>query len=204
MNIAIIPARGGSKRIPNKNIKEFLGKPIIAYSIETAIKSQLFDKVIVSTDSEEIARIAIKYGAEVPFFRPKKLSTDKAITADVLTHTLEFMKNNNYNVDYLCCIYPTAPFVRKKELIEAFSLLKEHDCCEVFPVTTFDYCIFRALKLEGEKVSMVWEENELKCSQDFPEAFHDAGQFYFFNAKKFIENQKIIDSDSKCINIPRY
>ncbi len=190
--IAIITARSGSKRIPKKNIKFFLGKPIIAYSIEKAINSKLFDKVMVSTDDKEIADISKNYGAEVPFFRSKKNSDDFSTTPDVLIEVLETYKKLNEEFDFGCCIYPTAPLISKKELKKSFDLLisKKYDC--VFPILPFSYPIQRALRIENsEKVEMINPLNYRVRSQDLEKMYHDAGQFYWFNVSKFINKKKL-------------
>ena len=176
--IAIITARSGSKRIPKKNIKIFLGKTIIAYSIEKAINSKLFDKVMVSTDDKEIADISKNYGAEVPFFRSKKNSDDFSTTPDVLIEVLETYKKLNEEFDFGCCIYPTAPLISKKELKKSFDILisKKYDC--VFPILPFSYPIQRALRIENsEKVEMINPLNYRVRSQDLEKMYHDAGQF---------------------------
>ena len=190
--IAIITARSGSKRIPKKNIKIFLGKPIIAYSIEKAINSKLFDKVMVSTDDKEIADISKNYGAEVPFFRSKKNSDDFSTTPDVLIEVLETYKKLNEEFDFGCCIYPTAPLISKKELKKSFDILisKNYDC--VFPILPFSYPIQRALRIENsEKVEMINPLNYRVRSQDLEKMYHDAGQFYWFNVSKFINKKKL-------------
>lgn len=190
--IAIITARSGSKRIPKKNIKIFLGKPIIAYSIEKAINSKLFDKVMVSTDDKEIADISKNYGAEVPFFRSKKNSDDFSTTPDVLIEVLETYKKLNEEFDFGCCIYPTAPLISKKELKKSFDILisKKYDC--VFPILPFSYPIQRALRIENsEKVEMINPLNYRVRSQDLEKMYHDAGQFYWFNVSKFINKKKL-------------
>ncbi len=190
--IAIITARSGSKRIPKKNIKFFLGKPIIAYSIEKAINSKLFDKVMVSTDDKEIANISKNYGAEVPFFRSKKNSDDFSTTPDVLIEVLETYKKLNEEFDFGCCIYPTAPLISEKELKKSFNLLisKKYDC--VFPILPFSYPIQRALRIENsEKVEMINPRNYRVRSQDLEKMYHDAGQFYWFNVSKFINKKKL-------------
>jgi pseudaminic acid cytidylyltransferase len=204
MNIAIIPARGGSKRIPHKNIKYFLGKPIITYSIETAIKSELFDKVIVSTDSEEIANISKKYGAEVPFMRPKEISDDFSTTIDVLKHAANWCLTNFKDVKYICCIYATAPFLQVNYLKEAYEILINNHASSIFSVTQFSFPIFRAFKIENGKLKMFWPKHETTRSQDLPEAYHDAGQFYWVDFKKFITKPKIYYSDSLPIILPNY
>ena len=161
MNVAIIPARSGSKRIPNKNIKNFHGRPLISYSIEVAIQSKLFDKIIVSTDSEEIAKVAKKYGAEVPFFRPKKLSDDFTPTSPVIFHTLDWLRQKNIKVDYACCIYATCPLLDAKFLKQGFKIIKTQNTKSVFSVTNFEFPIFRGLKIDDKgKISMLWPKNK--------------------------------------------
>lgn len=200
-NIAIIPARGGSKRIPRKNIKDFLGKPIIAYSIEAAIESQLFDEVMVSTDDEEIAAIARKYGAQVPFMRRAETSDDVATTAAVLEEVLQQYKDQGKTFTYGCCIYPTAPLVKVGTLQDAFALLKEQDYATVFPVLRYDYPIWRSLKLENNTVQMNWPEHLNSRSQDLPAAYHDAGQFYFFDVQQFLQIRKLFTENSGAIEL---
>ena len=200
-NIAIIPARGGSKRIPRKNMKIFLGKPIIAYSIEAAIKSGLFDDVMVSTDDEEIAKIAKKHGAKVPFMRSAKASDDFATTADVLIEVLSEYKNKGTEFEHFCCIYPTAPFVTSEKLQESFLNLKQNNFDAVFPVVKFSYPIQRALKIKNSKVSMIEPENMQKRSQDLMDAFHDAGQFYFMKTKLFLLNKEIFTDNTGAIEL---
>lgn len=196
-SIAIIPARGGSKRIPRKNIKNFLGRPIISYSIEAALNSGLFSEVMVSTDDEEIKEVSLKYGASVPFMRSEKNSNDFATTADVLIETLSEYAKKSIEFDYLCCIYPTAPFVTPEKLISAFSLLEEKKADTVFPAVKFSYPIFRSLKIDEQgKVAMFWPENLNARSQDLPAAYHDAGQFYWAKADAFLENKKMFTDNS--------
>lgn len=182
MKIAIIPARGGSKRIPKKNIKEFCGKPIIAYSIEEALRSALFDDVIVSTDDEAIARVARSYGASVPFLRPAELSTDTSGTGEVIDHALEFLRSQGKSVEFVCTIYATAPFLDKKYLKEGLERLKNSDARHAFSCTTMPYPIWRTFRITDEgRCEMFWRENFEKRSQDLVEAYHDAGQFYWSN-----------------------
>jgi pseudaminic acid cytidylyltransferase len=205
MKFAIIPARGGSKRIPGKNIKDFAGKPLIAYSIKAAVDSGLFEKVIVSTDSEEIADISRKHGAEVPFFRPTELSDDFTPTQKVLTHAVEFFANQGEDVEAFCCIYPTAPMISSKFIAEAFDKLKSSNADTVFSVTSFPYPIFRAYKINDQgNVEMFWPEHELTRSNDLPEAYHDAGQFYWLNAKRFLDSGRMIPKNSVPFLLPRY
>ncbi len=204
MNVAIITARGGSKRIPGKNTRLFSAKPIIAYSIRAAIESGLFDRVIVSTDSDKIAAIAEDYGADVPFRRPANLSDDLTATAPVLEHALKWLGEHGGVPDYACCIYPTAPFVRKRYLAEGFEALKEFGCTTTFSATSFAFPIFRSLKIDEEgRVEMFWPEHELTRSQDLPEAYHDAGQFYWLNCEKFLREPRLYASDSRAIILPR-
>ena len=177
--VAIIPARGGSKRIPRKNIKDFFGKPLIAYSIEVALKSKLFEKVIVSTDDEEIANVAIKYGATVPFIRPKELSDDFTGTGAVVEHTINYLKENGENYDFICTIYATAPFIQEKYLVEGFEKLKNSNAKNTFSCTSMPFPIQRTFKItQDDRCEMFWKENFMKRSQDLEEAYQDAGQFY--------------------------
>jgi pseudaminic acid cytidylyltransferase len=204
MNVAVIPARGGSKRIPNKNIKLFAGKPIIHFSIEAAQQCGLFDRIIVSTDSQEISKVARQAGAEVPFLRPANLSDDHTPTAPVLEHALKWLKSKGHAVNYLCCIYPTAPFVRSEDLIKGYNLLVENNISSVFSLTEFEFTIFRALKVnDGGFTEMFWPENEVIRSQDLPTAYHDAGQFYWLDAEKFLKNKKLYAKDAKPVILPR-
>jgi N-acylneuraminate cytidylyltransferase len=187
-NLAIIPARGGSKRIPRKNIKEFLGKPIIAYSIEAALKSDLFDEVMVSTDDEEIAEIAIKYGAKVPFMRSEENSDDYAPLADVVEEVLSYYKDQ---FNYACCILSTSPLIEIKYLKEALNRLKSQDFDSLRPVVKFSYPIQRAMKVsENGNVDWFYPEFMKSRSQDLEEAYHDAGQFYWMKFNKGLKSNK--------------
>jgi pseudaminic acid cytidylyltransferase len=198
-NVAIIIARGGSKRIPRKNIKEFKGKPIIAYSIETALTSGLFDYVMVSTEDNEIADIAIKYGAEVPFIRSKKNADDFSGTADVILEVLNDLNKVNKQFENVCCIYPTAPFISVKTLSDAYEILIKNKFDTVFPICSFSYPIQRALKVNSSKVEMIWPENLNKRSQDLKPCYHDAGQFYWMNVLVFSNEKKMFTSNSGSI-----
>lgn len=200
-NIAIITARGGSKRIPRKNIKDFLGKPIIAYSIEASLKSGIFQEVMVSTDDAEIAEVAQKYGAKVPFMRSAKNSDDFATTADVLVEVLEEYQKRGQKFEYACCLYPTAPFVTAEKLQKAFNLLLEHKADSVVPVAAFSYPIWRSLKIENGKLQMNFPENLNKRSQDLPPAYHDVGQFYFFQVAKFLSTKRLFSDFSVPLHI---
>lgn len=191
-NIAIITARGGSKRIPGKNIKLFLGKPIIHYSIETVISSGLFEKVIVSTDNEEIANVAKGAGAEVPFLRSEENSNDYAGTADVITEVIQQLNKRGEHFDNICCVYPTAPFITPKRLLEAYDLLTNKEFTSVITVCGFSFPIQRSLQRdESGTFSMVWPENLTVRSQDLPERYHDAGQFYWVRSEEFIKNNRL-------------
>ncbi len=185
--VAIIPARGGSKRIPRKNIKPFCGKPILAYSIEAALKSSLFDEVMVSTDDEEIAHVAKQYGASVPFFRSAEASNDYAILKDVLNEVLAEYNKLGKGFEEICCILPTAPLIDFNDLIKAHDVLVKEKTVSVVPVIKYSYTIFRSLKIENNRISMYWPENYSKRSQDLPEAYHDAGLFYWYNKTYFDE-----------------
>ena len=183
--ICLIPARGGSKRIPRKNIKLFHGKPLIAWSIESAIRSDIFDQIYVSTDDNEIANIAKKYGAKIPFLRPSNLSDDYSNDKDVRNHFLKWLNEKNLNCKYLCYLYPTAPFISKKTFASCFDLLIKSECYSVKTITKFNYPVQRALKKDNEdNLTYMWEEFKNHRSQDLNELFHDAGQCYFFNLQK--------------------
>lgn len=183
--IAVITARGGSKRIPKKNIKEFCGKPILAYSIEAALASNIFDEVMVSTDSEEIAEIARRYGAKVPFLRSEKTSGDYASTAEVLLEVLKEYEDRGEAFEYMSCIYPTAPFITPKKLIDAFTLLREEKAVMAMPVVAFSYPPQRGYICRDNRIEMKWKENYTKRSQDLEPLYHDAGQFYIYRTDDF-------------------
>lgn len=190
--IAIITARGGSKRIPNKNIRDFCGKPIIAYSIEAAINSGLFSEIMVSTDSTEIANIAIKYGAHVPFYRSSETSTDYATTRDVLLEVLHEYEKLGQKFDNMVCIYPTAPFITCNTLKESLELLSTTRGSLVMPVVRFSYPPQRAYVIENAKLQLKWEEYRNYRSQDLEVFYHDAGQFYCYNVEDYLENNGVI------------
>ena len=194
--IAIILARGGSKRIPKKNIKPFLGKPIIAYSIEAAIQSGLFEEVMVSTDDENIAEIAKNHGANVPFLRSNSTSNDQATTIDALIEVINTYGKNNIYFDVACCLYPTAPFITPEKLTVAYNKLITDNLDVSFPVIRFSYPIWRSLKIEDNKMTMNWPEYMNSRSQDLSEAYHDAGQFYFFKVNTFLKEKKLFGNNS--------
>ena len=200
-NLAIIPARGGSKRIPRKNIKPFLGKPIIAYSIEAAIKSNLFNEVMVSTDDEEIVKIAKQYGAKVPFLRSNDNANDFAVLADVVEEVVSNYSQNNQVFENICCILPTAPFVTSTKIIEAYKILSNNNFDSVFPVLEFSFPIQRSLKIEDNKVVMVWNEHLNSRSQDLEARYHDSGQFYWIKTQSFLTEKKLLTNDSGAIII---
>jgi pseudaminic acid cytidylyltransferase len=184
-NLAIIPARGGSKRIPRKNIQPFFGKPIIAYSIEAALKSGLFDEVMVSTEDEEIAEIALQYGAKVPFFRSAKTADDFATTLDVLKEVEQVYKDKfNLTFDRICCIYPTAPLVSIEKITAGFNLLNDKNLDVVYPIVAFSYPLLRAVEIENGITKMVWNQYMNSRSQDLKTYYHDAGQWYWYNPSK--------------------
>ena len=187
MNLAIITARGGSKRIPKKNIRPFCGKPIIAYSIEATLDSKLFDEVMVSTDSEEIKAVAEEYGAKVPFMRSEKNSNDYAVTADVLREVLADYKDIGKTFDYMCCLYPTAPFVTAEKLIMAFQKMKETGADSLKPVVKYSFPPQRAFLIRDGYLIRQYPEFAFTRSQDIEPIYHDCGQFYFYKTKAFLE-----------------
>ncbi len=204
MNVAIIPARGGSKRIPRKNIKEFFGKPIIVYSIEAAIKSKCFDKIIVSTDDKEITNIAIECGAEVPFIRPAELSDDYAGTIPVIKHATEYLLETGIEINNVCCIYATAPFISHDDLITGLNLLKNKNCDYVLPVTPYAYPIQRSLKCNKSGfIEMNNPENWEVRSQDLEETYHDVGQFYWGKKESWLASKPLLAKGSYPLVIPR-
>jgi pseudaminic acid cytidylyltransferase len=204
VNVAIIPARGGSKRIPRKNIRPFLGKPIIAYSIEAARDAGMFDRIIVSTDDPEIAEVANAHGAETPFLRPADISDDQTDTAAVVKHTLEWLRTSGASAQYACCIYATAPFVRATDLQEGFNQLAASSKAFAFSVTSFPFPIQRALKLIGDGVTPFAPEHAETRSQDLEEAYHDAGQFYWGRAAAFLAGLPLFAPSSIPIVLPRH
>lgn len=190
--VAIITARGGSKRIPKKNIKQFYGKPIIAYSIEAAVKSQMFDEVMVSTESDEIADIARQYGASVPFMRSAENADDFADTTDVLLEVLECYKKTGREFDEFCCIYPTAPFITAKKLIQSHKLLENEDVYNVVPMVPFSFPPQRGMVVKEGMLQPVNPEAIDMRSQDLETILHDCGQFYWCKTKAFINNPNFL------------
>lgn len=186
-NLCIIPARGGSKRIPRKNIKEFLCKPIIAYSIESAIETGLFDEVMVSTDDVEIAEVAKQYGAKVPFMRSAEAASDYASTADVLKEVIAKYRELGEEFDNFCCFYATAPLVQSKDVASAFERLQQSDFTCVYPVVQFSYPIWRCLDIaEDGTMKRHWPEYENSRSQELPKEYHDTGTFYWYKTKEWL------------------
>lgn len=205
MRLAVIPARGGSKRIPRKNIKPFHGKPMIAWSIEAARQSGCFDRIIVSTDDSEIADVARNYGAEVPFVRPPELSDDYAITLDVIRHAVNWCESQEQKPQLVCCIYATAPFIQAEDLRQGLDMMETSNCQYAFTATSFPFPIQRALRVDDHgKVSMFQPEHLLTRSQDLDEAYHDAGQFYWGQADAWLNGLPLFDSSSQLILLPRH
>ncbi len=204
MKIAVIPARGGSKRIPRKNIKLFYGKPIIAWSIEAALQSGSFDRVIVSTDDLEIAEVARQHGATVPFMRPAELSDDHTGTIPVITHAIEWLRQHNEAPDKVCCIYATAPFIRSEDLRRGLEILDKTGSYYAFSVTSYAFPIQRAIRMtQVGRIEMFSPEYFTTRSQDLEAAYHDAGQFYWGCASAWVEGKIIFGPDSAPVILPR-
>lgn len=205
MRLAVIPARGGSKRLPRKNIKDFCGKPIISYSIQAAIDSGCFERIIVSTDDEEIASVARHFGAETPFIRPNELSGDHVATLPVINHAIQWLTDNEVPPSFVCCIYATAPFIQSPDIRDAFNQLVNSESDYVFPITTYPFPIQRSVKiLKSGKLQMFSPEHFNTRSQDLEEAYHDAGQFYWGRAQAFASEKPIFSEASSPLIIPRY
>lgn len=199
--IAIIPARGGSKRIPRKNIKEFCGKPIIAYPIAEALNSGLFDEVMVSTDDIEIAEIAESFGAKVPFLRSESNSDDYASTEDVLNEVLLKYKEVGKKFDYCCCIYPATPLISSEKIRDAYNLLKNGNYDSVIPLARFGSQILRSLCIDNQKVKLNWAEYEYTRTQDLPISYFDPGQFYWFNVDSYMEKLSLLTDNTGSIEL---
>jgi pseudaminic acid cytidylyltransferase len=203
--VCVIPAREGSKRIPLKNIRRFAGKPMIWHSIAAARRSGLFDHIFVSTESTKIAAIAREGGAEVPFIRPVQLADDYTPIYDVLLHALQWMRGKNMNIQYLCCIYATAPFIENEYLEQGYDIVSNGKANRAFTVTTFPSSIFRALNLnERGLLEMIWPEHTLSRTQDLPQAYYNAGQFHWYHVDYFDECQDATKDGAIPIVIPRY
>lgn len=200
--IAIIPARGGSKRIPRKNIRLFSGQPIIRYSIDAALAAGIFDKVMISTEDKEVAKVAASLGGEVPFLRSGKTSTDVASLADVLEEVIAEYKKRGEYFTYFCCILATAPFIRSERLVQAMRFLKKSGADSVVPVVRYGYPIQRALKIEDNRLKMVWPENYAKFSNDLMPTYHDCGQFYCMRVEAFLRQKKLFAEYTIPVEIP--
>ena len=205
MRLAVIPARGGSKRIPRKNIKPFCGKPIIAWSIEAAHQSGCFDEVIVSTDDLEIADVARHWGAGVPFIRPAALADDHTGTIPVVRHAIEWFQQAGRQPSQVCCIYSTAPFVQVDDLRRGLDLLLNNLCSYAFSVTSYPFPIQRAIRItEQGRVEMFYPEHSNTRSQDLEAAWHDAGQFYWGESKAWVDDLVLFSSSSVPVPLPRH
>lgn len=203
--VVIIPARSGSKRIPCKNIRPFAGKPIIAYPIEAARESGLFSRIIVSTDSEDVAAVAREFGAETPFLRPATLSDDFTGTGAVVWHALDWLRKDGEQIDAICCIYATTPLVTAENLRAGYALLMESKAPSLVSVATFPSPIFRAFTVGEEgRLKLLWPEYYRVRSQDLPEAYHDAGQFYWAVADRFLTERKFYMEGAVPCKLPRY
>lgn len=205
MRVAVIPARGGSKRIPRKNVKPFCGRPMIAWSIEAARESGCFDRILVSTDDREIAELALHYGAEVPFLRPAQLADDHTGTGAVLCHAIEWLGERGELPELVCCLYATAPFVLPEDIGRGLALLEEKGCDFAFSVTSYPFPIQRAIRITPEgRVQMFHPEQFQTRSQDLEEAFHDAGQFYWGRAEAWLSQKPIFGPGSVPVLLPRH
>ena len=204
MKIAIIPARIGSKRIKEKNIKSFCGKPIIYWIIKKIIKANIFDKIIVSTDSNKIAKIAKQCGAEVPFLRPKKISDDYTGTSEVIRHGINFLKNKEIYPTYVCCIYPTAAFLLSKDIKKGLQVLKKKKVEYVFSATSLTSSLYRSFYFNNHKLNMMFKKNYKSRTQDFKKLYIDIGQFYWAKTTTWMTKNKIFSSKSKIVVIPNY
>jgi pseudaminic acid cytidylyltransferase len=205
MNIAIIPARGGSKRIPRKNIKLFCGKPMITWSIEAALQSGCFDQVVVSTDDAEIAEVARQYGAQVPFMRPAALSDDHTGTTAVVAHAIDWFSAQGQMPEQVCCLYATAPFVSADDLRRGLAVLTATGADYAFSVTSYAFPIQRAIRITpAGRLEMFSPEHFNTRSQDLEEAYHDAGQFYWGCASAWLDNKMLFSPASVPLLLPRY
>lgn len=203
--VGIIPARGGSKRIPRKNVKDFCGKPMIAWSIEAAKASGCFDQIIVSTDDDEIAKVAREWEATVPFIRPAALSDDFTGTLPVIRHAVEWLAEHDAPVEYACCLYATAPFVSANDLQRGFRLIQDTGSSYAFSVTSYAFPIQRAIRItENGRVAMFNPEHFHTRSQDLEEAWHDAGQFYWGTAEAWCKELPIFEENSVPVKLPRH
>lgn len=197
--LAIITARGGSKRILHKNIRDFCGKPIINYSVEAALQSGVFDEVMVSTDDEKIAEIAVKAGAQVPFFRSAEAADDYATTAEVILEVLQEYEKQGKRFNTACCLYPTAPFITAAKLKAAVEQLEENHYDSVLPVVEFSFPPLRGMVMDEGRVAYKWEEYSQCRSQDLEKIYHDCGQFYMFSVKKFMDSKRLVTKNTGAI-----
>ncbi len=201
----MIPARGGSKRLPGKNIRHFVGKPMIGYSIQCALQSGLFERVIVSTDDQQIAQISRDLGAEVPFERPREISGEHGGTMPVIAHATNWLQSQGAELSAICCIYATAPFIRQEDVKQGLAILEAGDWQFVFAATTFAFPIFRSFQKKPDGgVEMFFPEHFNTRSQDLPEALHDAGQFYWGRPHAWLDQARIFGKDSAVVTIPRW
>jgi pseudaminic acid cytidylyltransferase len=205
MKIAVIPARGGSKRIPRKNIRAFCGKPIIAYSISAAQQTGLFDQIVVSTDDEEIASVAREFGATTPFVRPKEISDDFTGTNAVVKHAVAWFNAQSNHVTHACCLYATAPLMQARFIAEGYDALSRSDAAFAFSVTSYAFPIQRAVRITPEgRVDAIYPEHRMTRSQDLEHAYHDAGQFYWGTARAFLEDMPLFAPHSIGVILPRH
>lgn len=205
MRLAVIPARGGSKRIPRKNIRPFGGRPMIAWSIRAAIESGCFDRIIVSTDDAEIAATARKYGAEAPFVRPAALSDDHTGTAPVIAHAVQWQQDHGVPVNTVCCLYATAPFLRAEDLRRGLATFEDSGANFAFSVTSYAFPIQRAIRITRQgRVQMFQPEHYRTRSQDMEEAWHDAGQFYWGKTAAWLADEPLFGPDSAAVILPRH
>ena len=204
MKIAIIPARSGSKRIKNKNIIKFRGKPLISYTIKNLIKANLFDLIIVSTDSKKIQNISIKSGAKILFTRPKYLSDDFTDTSDVINHSIRFLKDKGFQMKYVCCVYPTSIMLNEKDITQSFNKLKLNNLDYVFSVTDYGHPPQRGFYLKKNKIELIQKKYFKKRTQDLPKMYHDAGQFYWGRVDSWLKNKSIFTNKSFGYKLSRY
>lgn len=205
MRLAIIPARGGSKRIPRKNIRLFAGQPMIAWSIQAALQSQCFDRIIVSTDDAEIAEVATTYGAEVPFIRPANLADDHTGTIPVIAHAIAWHNLSGEEATEVCCIYATAPFVQANDIQRGLQILQASRAKYALSVTSYAFPIQRAIRITpDERIEMLHPEHFNTRSQDLPEAWHDAGQFYWGRAQAWLQGIPLFSNDAAPVPLPRH
>jgi pseudaminic acid cytidylyltransferase len=205
VRVAVIPARGGSKRIPRKNVKPFCGKPMIAWSIDAARESGCFERIVVSTDDAEIARVARDCGAEVPFLRPARLADDHAGTGAVLRHAIEWLAGRGDDPELACCLYATAPFVLPSDIVRGLELLRETGCDFAFTATSYPFPIQRAIRITaGGRVAMFHPELFGTRSQDLEEAYHDAGQFYWGRSEAWLSERPVFGPGSVPVLLPRH